>query len=166
MSRLCLALSTAIWSASLCRAFEPVHPEPISKCLTRIQLPGLSVMTDINPYYLRGDFDGDRRPDYALGLRLKTGGIGLMICTGRGAVFVLGSGIGMARFSDAPEDRFLAPHWEVLTKREAAELTAWSHNVPPPIPAAKGESIAMVWEDGICLIYWDGRKFRWAGSKE
>jgi hypothetical protein len=39
-------------------------------------------------------------------------------------------------------------------------------NVPKPVPDVKTEAIAMIWEDGISLIYWDGAMFRWASSKE
>ena len=54
----------------------------------------------------------------------------------------------------------------VFTPSEIAETTKFSSNVPKPIPDAKGEGIGMIWEDGICIIYWDGKRFRWAGARQ
>ncbi|HBY62379.1 MAG TPA: hypothetical protein DEH78_21355 [Solibacterales bacterium] len=81
-------------------------------------------------------------------------------------MFLLGSGLGGGQFSDMPQDKSLAQQWAVHTKREVAALGAFRSNVPRPVPSVKGEAIAMIWEYGISLIYWDGVKFRWAGSKE
>jgi hypothetical protein len=142
-----------------------VHPETVRQCLKNKKAYALSVRTSSNPYYLRGDFDGDTKPDYALEVRSKKGGTGVLVCTGKGTVSLLGSGIGGERFSDMPDDNFLAPYWEVYTKEEVVELGKWIHNVPDPV-SPKGESIALIWEDGISLIYWNGSKFKWAGSKE
>jgi hypothetical protein len=77
---------------------------------------------------------------------------------------LLGAGIEAERFSNMDEDRFLAPHWVVLTQQEVKKLGAMQSNVPRPLPAPKGEAIAMIREDGISLIYWDGTAFKWAGS--
>lgn len=145
---------------------ELFQPEPIVQCLKNPQTSSLSILTDMNPFYLRGDFDADGRPDYALTARSQTGGTGVLICMGSGALFLLGSGLGTGTFSDMDEDRFTAPQWTVYTKQDVAELGEFQSNVPVPVPSVTGESIAMIWEDGISLIYWDGMKFMWAGSKE
>jgi len=63
-----------------------------------------------------------------------------------------------------PGDNFVAPHWQVLTKEETRALGKFTTTVPNPLPAPKGETIAMIWEDGISIIYWDGEGFRWAGA--
>jgi len=147
-------------------AQEIVHPERIIQCLKNKNTSALSVLTYINPYYLRGDFNGNGNPDYAIRVRSNKGGRGVLICSDSGKVFLLGMGIGGGQFSDMPEDNFLAPHWEVITKREVVDLKAFQNNVPKPVPSTKGEAIAMIWEDGISLIYWDGTAFKWAGSKE
>jgi hypothetical protein len=147
-------------------AEELLHPNILKKCLASPKAAALEVLTDTNPYYLRGDFDGDGKPDYALQVRAKNGGNGVLICQGNGALFLLGHGIGGQKFSDMPDDNFLAPYWNVYTKQDIAELKAFQSNVPRPIPSAKGEAIALIWEDGISLIYWNGTKYRWAGSAE
>lgn len=148
-------------------ADEPFQPELLVQCLQRPQASGLTVLTDVNPFYLRGDFDGDAKPDYAVRVRSRKGGTGLLICAGSRSLYLLGSGIvGGSEFSDMPRDAFLAPHWEVFTPEDVADLRRFRSNVPRPVPTVKGESIAMVWGDGICLIYWTGEKFKWAGSNE
>ena len=64
-----------------------------------------------------------------------------------------------------PGDSFVASNWAVFSRTEIVELTKWSSNVPKPIKDAKGEAIGMIWEDGIALIYWDGKRYRWAGAR-
>jgi hypothetical protein len=149
-------------------AADPLMPARVEQCLNTPKTAGLAVLTANNPFYLRGDFDGDSKPDYALSVRSKNGGTGVVICAGSGSLFLLGAGVtdGGAPFSDMEQDRFLAPHWFVYTQQDVAELKRFRSNVPRPVPLAKGEAIAMVWEDGISLIFWDGTAFRWAGSKE
>jgi|LSQX01.3.fsa_nt_gb hypothetical protein len=146
---------------------EIVYPDRVIQCLKNPKASSLKVLTDNNPYYLRGEFDGDAKPDYALQVRSKGGVTGVLVCLGNGSLQFLGAGIGGKKFSDMPEDNFVAPHWEVFTEQDVTELSFWKHNVPDAVPVIKRrEAIAMIWEDGISLIYWDGVKFRWAGSKE
>lgn len=117
-----------------------------------------------NPLYLRGDFDGDGKPDYALVVRKpKTNKNGLLICSGTGKVVLLGATVTGRVFSSMSADNFVAPYWQVYTKAEVLELTKISSNVPRPISDIKGEAIGMIWEDGIALVYWDGNRYRWAG---
>jgi len=164
MSNLAIVLLSMSLLAATEDGEEPYQPVPIVQCLKGPRSAGLTVLVT-NPYYLRGDFDGDGRPDYALRVRRSGSGTGVLICGGNGAAFLLGAGLGGKRFSDMEGDKFLAPQWEVATKADVSALKAFQRNVPHPIPAVKGESIAMVWEDGIALIYWDGSAFRWAGPK-
>lgn len=160
-----ILLTLVVWGPHPSRQ-DFVEAEPVRRCLENSRLAGLVLLTDTNPYYLRGDFDADGRPDHAIRVRRpSTGGNGVVVCSGHGAVSILGKGIGGDAFSDMRDDRFLARHWEVLSKEDVSALRAFSQNVPRPIPTVRAESIAMVWEDGICLIYWDGKRFRWAGSR-
>jgi hypothetical protein len=107
---------------------------------------------------------GGGKPDYALEVRAGSGH-GLLMCRGSGAPFLPGAGIGGARFSDREQDRFFARHWAVYTKREVLALGAFQSNVPRPLPRIKGEATAMIREDGISLIYWDGAGFSGRGVK-
>ena len=166
MHRIYLVFLTVVLTVVSGLGQDLVHPDQVIQCLKSKKAAGLAVRTDNNPYYLRGDFDGDGKPDFVLAVRSKSGGTGLAVCTGNGLLFLLGSRIAGRKFSDMPDDNFLAPHWEVMTKKEVAELKDFQSNVPKPVPSTRGEAIAMIWEDGISLIYWDGTKFIWAGSKE
>ena len=144
-----------------------LHPESVENCL---QNPGVKgrffVSFKMNPYYLRGDFDGDGEPDYAVAIKgRKTMRNGVLICTARKQAIILGADNPLSPpFSNMPADNFVAPHWQVLTREETKSLGKFATTVPNPLPAPKGETIAMIWEDGISLIYWDGEKFRWAGA--
>jgi hypothetical protein len=152
------------WTAE--DTYQIIHPEKVMTCLKNPKAVGLTVLTDINPYYLRGDFDGDGKVDYALQVRSKKSSInGLLICAGNGSLFLLGSGIGGSLFTDVEDDNFTSSNWSVYTKEDVAALASTPVNVPHPIPAVKGESIEMLFEAEIDLIYWDGKKFRWAGAK-
>jgi hypothetical protein len=153
-------------SASRLQAQEPYQPTRLAECLRTSQVRHLTVLTAANPYYLRGDFDGDRQPDYAVVLTSASGGIGVAICRGSGGAVLLGTGIGATRFSDMPGDRFVAPQWDVLTRKDVLGLDGLGANGPTPLPKVKAESVAMIWEDAVCLIYWDGKSFRWAGARQ
>jgi hypothetical protein len=85
-----------------------------------------------------------------------------VVCSGSGAVFLLGANIGGRKLSSMPNDNFLAPDWEVFTQQSARESIKAARTVPNPAPAPRAEAIAMVWEDGISLICWDGAKYAWA----
>jgi hypothetical protein len=122
-----------------------------------------------NPYYLRGDFDGDGKADYAVSVRGRTTKRnGLLICAGNGRTFALGADQPLKPpFSDMPNDNFIAPNWMVYSTAETRALAVFKGINVPAVPARLlGETIAMIWEDGIALIYWDGRAFRWTAQKQ
>jgi len=128
----------------------------------------LELQISRRPYYLRGDFDGDGIPDYAVVVRGRaTKRDGVLVCTGRGKSFIVGAVNPIEKpFSDMPGDRFVAPTWMVYSKQETLSLRNWKVNVPSPIPPIRGETIALIWEDGIALLYWTGTGFKWAPPKD
>ena len=116
----------------------------------------------VNPFYLRGDFDGDGKQDYAILVvnkitkrRLiaivRTGSKDVDIIGGEGEKLLVGAG------ADAyPLDDF---NW----------IDAW-HVEGKPRPALKkgaaskmaGEGIMVEkTESGSALIYWNGRTYQW-----
>jgi len=121
------------------------------------------ILSNYEPFYLTGDFDGDGLPDYAVAIKgSMTQRNGVVICTRKDRVFILGADNPTnPPFSDMPNDNFVAPQWKVYTKEEAAKVQTIDKEPSTQVAFPKGDSIAMIWEDGICLIYWDGNRYRW-----
>jgi hypothetical protein len=126
-------------------------PTQIKSCLdTR---PGrYRVDRRLNPFYLRGDFNGDSKPDYAVWIEeVSTGKKGIAICLGEvsQSLHVLGAGTpfeleGGRRFDDFKEDFDL---WGV---RDRGKLSK------------KGDGLYLAHaESGSGLVYWDGKRFVW-----
>lgn len=151
----------------LSAAEEPpvIHPDQIDNCLKLSVARTVDVSMDVNPYYLRGDFDGAGKVDYAVAVRGRmTRRNGVLVCAGNHKAFVLGADQPPhPPFSDIPNDNFFAPNWAVYSKAEIDALGRFAGGGTPAMPRKiGGEAIAMIWEDGIALIYWDRLAFRWA----
>jgi len=150
----------AVWDGEI----TLIEPPEVRQCLKDTKVSDLILFTDLNPFYLRGDFDGDKKIDYAIWMRRSVGGItGIIVCAGDGTNHLLGSGITKGdNFSDMEHDDFLPLRWEVTTKQEIDELTTWKCNVPDPFPKIENESIKLVWREGeSAIIYWDGKQYKW-----
>lgn len=132
-------------------------PTEISSCFKGPELRKSKIDSRVNPYYLRGDFDGDGKPDFAVMiLGPNSESSGLAICHGNGQRFVLGAG-SVPKFSTWKDDNFLSSEWEVATLSQFRELV---YDKKAGINA-KGEVIVLWWEDGSAYIFWDGEKYRW-----
>jgi len=113
----------------------------------------------MNPFYLRGDFDGDGKTDYALWIKAKTGGAtGIAIwLSSRRKFIILGAGVPF-QFSGSTQSNFDGLNvWRVYGKRAVEE--GEDGGTPPTLV---GEAI-WVGTSGIAggLIYWDGKSFKW-----
>lgn len=109
-----------------------------------------------NPFFVRGDFDGDRKIDYAITVESrKTGKEGLLICfrDQKHTAVLLGLD------ADNPPPFWRLVDWDVNTPAEVARTTG--HQGRPVGIRPSGEAIVMYWEDAVGFIYWDGGKFRW-----
>jgi len=136
---------------------EPPIPIRIKSCMESPRLKPYKIDPRVNPYYLRGDFDGDGKPDFAvMVIGPKSDVSGLVICQGDGKALVLGAG-STAKFSAKKDDNFLSSDWEVLTLAEFRELLYDKRAGE----LAKGEVISLNWEDGNGYVYWDGKQYRW-----
>jgi hypothetical protein len=142
-----------------------VAPVQVERCLANTVARGrVDLLLKQEPrYYLSGDFDGDGYPDYAVAIKgRKTGRNGVLICTGKDRVFMLGADKTTdLPFSDMPNDNFVSSKWDVMSKEEAEELHNIEKEPPARVAYPKGDSIALIWEDGICVIWWDGSRYRW-----
>jgi hypothetical protein len=138
---------------------EPFRPAAIDDCIKDKAFTDRFVIDfSTNPFYLRGDFNGDGKMRYAFAIRDKRRrSLGLAVCDGStGALTLLGQVAG-EKFSDMEEDNFISQDWEVYENSALKGLFLAMDEVP----AAKGEVIAMIWEDGVGLIYFDGKSYKW-----
>src|SRR5882757_3733249 len=69
MRKICLILFIGALVSVCGWADDPFQPDKIAECLKNPKASSLEVLTDTNPYYLRGDFDGDGKVDYAMSVR-------------------------------------------------------------------------------------------------
>lgn len=113
----------------------------------------------INPFYLRGDFDGDGRPDYALRITSKAGsGSGIAVWLSSLHKFViLGAGVPFKVSGTTVTNLDFLNTWQVFGKA-AVERGVESG----PSPQLKGDAIlAGKSESASGLIYWNGKTFVW-----
>jgi hypothetical protein len=104
---------------------------------------------DLNPYYLRGLFDADTIPDYAVQVRERTTGKrGIAIVHGSDStVLVLGAGMS---FNGGDDFAWL---WVWRVERRGFR--------PDVQPGAQEMLFVGKPESGGGLIWWDGTRFRW-----
>ncbi len=128
-------------------------PEAVHSCFktfsSRYRISGR-----INPFYLRGDFDGDGKADYAvLVTDLRKGERGIVVCLSSAkSAIVLGAGVPFNELTDLSCEAWMVyPQGPV--ERGVGE---------GPPPTLRGDAISINWpESASALAYWDGKKFRW-----
>ena len=113
----------------------------------------------MNPFYLRGDFDSDGKPDYAIWVKSKVGsktGIAIWLSSKRDFV-VLGAGVPFKAAASVETNLNFLNTWQVYGKRPVERGVESSQ--PPRL---RGEAILVgKSESASGLIYWDGTRFRW-----
>lgn len=136
-------------------------PEQILECLSS-QTSKLSVDEAVNPFFVRGDIDGDGDADYVVAV--KNAGIGqpgILICVNAGK-HVLFSG-GTSRVPEgltlASDQSLSAVGWTFVGKIEVRTRL----KRPDVAARMKGEALLLQYEDDRALIFWDGSKYRWIG---
>lgn len=109
-----------------------------------------------NPYFVRGDLDGDRSIDYAVIVESrKNGREGLLICfRNKEAKAVL-----LGLDPNNPPPFWLLMNWDIETPAEVRQ--ALDSDGKPIGIKPTGESIVMKGEGWEGIIYWDGQTFRW-----
>jgi len=113
---------------------------------------------DLNPFYLRGDFDGDGIPDYAiLVTNRSTKQVGIAIVrSGAKKIELFGAG-GINLQKGSVKDYVTMDVWGVERKHKL-EPNHWDK----PIGRMMGEGIEVAKsESWAALIYWDGKQYRW-----
>ena len=111
----------------------------------------------LNPFYLRGDFDGDTKPDFLLRLNRKESGE-----SGLAAFLASGDVVWLVRDEKL---RFPTPSaWYVQGAGKPIHQSLYEA-APPPSP--KGEVIVLSkLEASTSLVYWNGERFAsyWVGD--
>lgn len=135
-------------------------PEAVELCFEKNHLYDLYAISDhINPFYLRGDFNGDGKADYAVLTREKsTEKKGIVIChSSTHSIYVLGAGKPLKRSDGYEYVDFRFDAWRVFGKQKV-----WKGQAEGPPPQLLGEAILIIWEEaGSGLIYWTGSNYAW-----
>ena len=112
---------------------------------------------DLNPFYLRGDFDGDNKIDYALAVIESTADKKGLLSYHPWAkkYFLVGAG---ESIQDGYGDNYwMIDAWEVSDKKIVGQGVT---DLKPP--KLIGDAILVQkLESSSGLIYWDGKKYKW-----
>jgi hypothetical protein len=105
----------------------------------------------LNPFHLRGDFNGDDKPDVAILVRNKESGkLGIAICHGgKNEIFLVGAGTAIGNCGD---DFSWMDVWQIHPKPSGEKGCAPAKLIGEALQVEKSES-------GGGLICWDGKKY-------
>ncbi|MHB9028751.1 MAG: hypothetical protein ACYC9O_08280 [Candidatus Latescibacterota bacterium] len=112
------------------------------------------VYDEVNPFYLCGDFDGDKIRDYAILLRSK----GKKTASSSKVAILRGNGKLHWLAKDLKGD-YPRPAWYVFYKDEKIRNRRDINNAPPPRLVGDGFMVLRP-ESSSALIYWNGKKFQ------
>jgi len=123
-------------------------PKVVNSCIAGIQHRDFELSDRMNPFYLRGDFDGDRKEDYAVLIKqISSDKSGILICFGGRRHHVrIGAGTPFV--------------FEGLQFDNLEYFDAWDIEEPDAdFPRDRIHLVAK--ESASGWIYWDGREFKW-----
>jgi hypothetical protein len=107
----------------------------------------------MNPFYLRGDFSGDRKTDVAVLVKQRsTGKLGIAIINDvTDNVTVLGAGTAIGNGGDNFD---WMDSWEIYSKDRVASKTS--------VPKLHGNALLVSKSEAAsALIYWNGKRYVW-----
>ena len=136
-------------------------PEAVSHRAARDLAPTYRLVAHLNPFYLRADFDGDGRVDYALLIEQKSSGkVGIAVFFNKRSgrpLQILGAGKPFNFDSSNGDDFSFMDAWQV---HEIGLVGQGATKAAPP--RLLGDAILVEKKEaGSGLVYWDGRRFRW-----
>lgn len=165
-----LLLTLAILLTALSAAGQSVHPALSSA--QRESIPNWALKTygasglhkqieifaaGINPFYQRGDFNGDGKEDLAVVVRdRKSGKVGIaFIHRNSDDIILVGAGIPM---SDGGDDFRWMDAWYVYDRDSVPQSVVTQD--PPPI--LRGDALEVIKSESASgLLWWDGTKYQW-----
>jgi hypothetical protein len=117
-----------------------------------------AIRTDLNPFYLRGDFDGDKKQDYALSIvERKTSKKGILIYhTGTKTHYIIGAGKSLSDGKGGDDYNWMEA-WKVYVNKDVGIGSGERKKI-----TLKGEGILGIkLESASGIIYWTGKDYRW-----
>lgn len=128
-----------------------LFPATVARCLAALP-EAIELSSRLNPFYLRGDFDGDGAADRAFLVR-RRGDEGIAVCLGAKPVpILLGAGTAFHGLTNLDFDRWL------VFDRGAVEKGAGEETVP----VLEGDALMVLWNDSAsALIHLDDGSFAW-----
>lgn len=107
----------------------------------------------MNPFYLRGDFNGDGKIDVAVLVKQRsTGKVGIAIINGASdKIIILGAGTAIGNGGD---DFEWMDSWEIYSKDRMANGTSVTKLRGDAVLVRKSEAAS-------ALIYWNGKRYVW-----
>ncbi len=138
---------------------QTVHlPEDIQKFYAQDQIQSsFEINAMMNPFYLRGDFDGDKKADYAIMVsdrKTGKGGIIIILPTLK-KYFVIGAG--QALPTRPGDDYGWVEAWEVYCCNQPEIGVGESRKIK-----LRSEAILVrKLESSSGIIYWDGKNYQW-----
>lgn len=138
--------------------YESNLPDEISEYYKTAVKFHYSIRTELNPFYLRGDFDGDKKQDYAISIIEKaTNKKGILILhTGTKIHYVIGAGQSLKN-GNAGDDYSWMDAWKVYIDKNVEIGAGETDKI-----ILKGEAIlVMKLESASGLIYWTGKEYKW-----
>ncbi len=135
----------------------PHVPEPVEKVIVRGPLAKkYEVAFRLNPFYLRGDFNGYGKIDVAVLVKQRsTGKLGVAIVHGgTSKVTILGAGTAVGNGGD---DFEWMDTWQIYSKTRVA-----SGGDGKKAPHLRGDALLVgKSEAASALIYWNGYRYMW-----
>lgn len=154
-------------------AYEWQVPRKIKQCALSLATQAVSSIKldlTVNPYYLRGDFDGDGLMDLAIALRGATDDTksATGICPGKGSAVLLGSLAKGHIINNDIAESVPSAGWAVVSRGELLQILRLSrppqqrvYGLRKKFVQGKGEIIYVPYEDGEGAILYVNGHFEW-----
>ena len=135
----------------------PDIPEAVQKAITHGALSKeYELAFRLNPFYLRGDFNGDGKIDVVVLVKQRpTGKLGIAVIDGvNNKVRILGAGTPIGNGGD---DFEWMDMWQVYSKMRAAHAAGETG-----VPQLRGDALLVSKSEAAsALIYWNGKRYVW-----